>query len=326
MKRNYKRGTQCLNCNQTISKAHDYCYNCGQKNNLNRYTVSNLIYDFLHNFVSYDSKLRTSIRGLIEQPGKVPKDFVNGKRIRYVNPFRLYFTFSIVIILFITSVVNYQETSDSEGILFITDSSFQLEEDNSPQNSNSFTEVYSKTFNYLKNNPKTTFEEAKLKLQIEDSLFNRLIFNKTKKLLHKTFSEILLSIISQLPITLLITIPIISLFFSLLYFNHHFNYAEHLTFLLYNTSFIFLALTSFFFIDFILEYLLLITIHKGFIMKTFVNLFNILFVIYIFKSMKFFYENSWRITIIKTSFLLSISFFIIFISILIMFSLSILIF
>ncbi|MFV0530476.1 MAG: DUF3667 domain-containing protein [Flavobacteriales bacterium] len=99
MKKNYKKGSQCLNCNHVISKNHYYCPHCGQKNNLDRYTVYNLIHDFFHDFVSYDSKLRTSVRGLIKQPGNVVKNFVMGKRVRYVNPFRLYFILSVILIL-----------------------------------------------------------------------------------------------------------------------------------------------------------------------------------------------------------------------------------
>ncbi|APD07759.1 hypothetical protein UJ101_02259 [Flavobacteriaceae bacterium UJ101] len=331
MKKNYKKGTQCLNCHHIIAKNHNFCSNCGQKNNLNRYTTYNLIHDFFYNFVSYDSKLRTSIRGLIKHPGNVPKEFVEGKRICYVNPFRLYFTFSVILILMVTYAIHYDEiknpeTTQEEPIIESIKLDFQGEENNK-QDSYSFIQYFfitkTKISTYLKEHPKANFEEIKEKLQIEDHFLNRLIFNKAKKLLYKTIVDIALSVISQLPITLLITIPIISLIFSLIYFNHHFNYAEHLTFLLYNASFMFLAFIFFFFIVAIVEFLLNIESNLfGIILS---SLFSILLLGYSYQSIKTFYQNSWGITIIKTTFLLMISFFIISLSITIVFLFNLLI-
>lgn len=317
MRRNPKNGKKCLNCDSIILENYTFCPNCGQKNNLVHYTTYHLIQDFFHNFFSYDSKLRTTIRGLIKYPGKVAKEFVRGKRIRYVNPFRLYFTFSVVLILIVTTAIHYDEIENSKDLpeesIMNSIEINPFEEDNNSQESYSFIHYFftikSSISTYLKEHPKANFEEIKHKLQIEDNFYNRLIFNNIKKTLHTTIIDIILSVISQLPITLLITIPIISIVFSLLYFNHHFNYAEHLTFLLYNASFTFLAFIFFFLILFISEFFFKVENDRFGIILT--NIFSSLLLFYSYRSIKTFYETSWSITILKTTFLLIVSFFIV---------------
>ncbi|MFV0238011.1 MAG: DUF3667 domain-containing protein, partial [Flavobacteriales bacterium] len=185
-----KKDTKCLNCHYTILESHNFCSNCGQKNNLNRYTIYNLIYDFLYSFVSYDSKLRTSVQAFLKQPGIIAKDFVNGKRARYVNPFRLYFTFSILLILIITSAINYDEIKSSEDTTteksIIGSLELEVQIENSDKEAEiSFLQklliVRNKISTHLKGHPKATFKDITNKLQIEDHFINRLIFNKVKK-------------------------------------------------------------------------------------------------------------------------------------------------
>lgn len=63
-------------------------------------------------FISFDAKFWKTILPLLTKPGKVSRDFIDGKRARYSNPFQFYLTVSIIFFLILGLVDRYQEFSD----------------------------------------------------------------------------------------------------------------------------------------------------------------------------------------------------------------------
>ncbi len=63
-------------------------------------------------FISFDAKFWKTIFPLLTKPGKVSRDFIDGKRARYSNPFQFYLTVSIIFFLILGLVDRYQEFSD----------------------------------------------------------------------------------------------------------------------------------------------------------------------------------------------------------------------
>jgi len=106
--KNY-RGITCLNCNHPLDISDKFCPNCGQKNTTKRITIRDFIDEFLANFYAYDSKLKHSIISLFRKPGIAAKDFINGKRLYYANPFRFYLSISLIYFIFIGLISNFSE-------------------------------------------------------------------------------------------------------------------------------------------------------------------------------------------------------------------------
>lgn len=52
-------------------------------------------------FISLDSKFWTTFIPLLTKPGRVSKDYIEGKRVRYSNPFQFYLTVSIIFFLIV---------------------------------------------------------------------------------------------------------------------------------------------------------------------------------------------------------------------------------
>lgn len=94
-----KRGIQCLNCGQPLWQKDNFCSNCGQVNDELPLSIKQFIEDFFSGFFSFDSRFFKTFGPLLFKPGKVPKDYVEGKRMRYVNPFQLYLHVTIVFFL-----------------------------------------------------------------------------------------------------------------------------------------------------------------------------------------------------------------------------------
>ncbi len=90
------RGNECLNCGVPLDIIDRYCHNCGQINTTKKLSFKDFFSEFFASIFSYDSRLRHTVVALLFSPGKISKEYVEGKRIKYANPFRFYLSVSII--------------------------------------------------------------------------------------------------------------------------------------------------------------------------------------------------------------------------------------
>lgn len=93
------RGNKCLNCEKDISEEDNFCSQCGQVNDLQKVSLKQYLSAYFDDFFSFDSRLLITIVSLIFKPGYVTKNYVEGKRMRYMNPFKLYLQITILFFL-----------------------------------------------------------------------------------------------------------------------------------------------------------------------------------------------------------------------------------
>ena len=86
--------TQCENCGAQL--VGYYCAQCGQAAVDYRRSFRHVIADMLESFLNWDSKFFATIALLILKPWRLTNEFLAGKRVRYVNPLRLYLLASIL--------------------------------------------------------------------------------------------------------------------------------------------------------------------------------------------------------------------------------------
>lgn len=91
--------TNCLNCNYQFKASENYCPNCGQENHDLKIPFTHLIEELLEGFFHFEGKVFNTLKVLFTRPGKLTKDFVEGKRVAYVPPIRLYIFTSFVFFL-----------------------------------------------------------------------------------------------------------------------------------------------------------------------------------------------------------------------------------
>src|SRR5882724_706922 len=89
-----RRLTHCENCGAQLT-GH-YCGQCGQAAVDYRRSFRHVITDVLDSFLNWDSKFFATIALLILKPWRLTNEFLVGKRVRYVNPLRLYLLASIL--------------------------------------------------------------------------------------------------------------------------------------------------------------------------------------------------------------------------------------
>ena len=86
--------THCENCGAEL--LGHWCAQCGQPAIEYRRSFRHVAADLLNEFLNWDSKFFTTIALLILKPWRLTNDFLGGKRVRHVNPLRLYLLASIL--------------------------------------------------------------------------------------------------------------------------------------------------------------------------------------------------------------------------------------
>ena len=88
---------KCLNCG-TVLKG-PFCYFCGQPDrNFMRFFPA-LLRDLMEDLLDLDSRFMRTLKPLLFKPGRLTRDYMNGRRFRYAPPMRLYIFSSIVFFL-----------------------------------------------------------------------------------------------------------------------------------------------------------------------------------------------------------------------------------
>ena len=237
------RTESCLNCEHHLDISDRFCSYCGQKNSSKPLNLKELLVEFFAGLISYDSRFRKTISALVFRPGKLSKEYIQGKRIKYVNPFRFFISTAIIFFLAISwmnsdSLKEFKSTSEVEQIE--NDENFNYEfdfEENSP--------AY-KIADFIKTNPRTNYAEAVNSLEIEETVMNQLKFNFLFGYARLKESPIgfLNFLLPKLPFFLFFFIPIFTVFSSLLYIRRKIPYTHHLIFN-YNQQTVFLILLFF---------------------------------------------------------------------------------
>lgn len=83
----------CANCNAQL--AGRYCHECGQTAHVHR-SIGHMIEELLHGVLHFDSKAWRTLPALIIHPGKLTRDYIDGKRTRYVSPLFLFLFLNVV--------------------------------------------------------------------------------------------------------------------------------------------------------------------------------------------------------------------------------------
>lgn len=92
-----RRQKNCLNCGNYVPNR--FCDKCGQENTVPHETFGHLVKHFVADIFHYDSQFLLTIKYLFTKPGFLSREYREGRRVRYVNPIKLYFFTSFIFFL-----------------------------------------------------------------------------------------------------------------------------------------------------------------------------------------------------------------------------------
>ncbi|MFD2564487.1 DUF3667 domain-containing protein [Aquimarina rubra] len=314
------RGNECLNCNVPLDVIDRYCHNCGQINTTKKLSFKDFFNEFFASIFSYDSRLRHTIVGLLFRPGMISKDYVEGKRIKYANPFRFYLSVSILFFIINGLFIDF----DQVALQFNSDQKEAAEDakrskisaieiqtgspDTTKIAKNSSNEVYfseaqldtmgmftaiRKRWKTYKSHYKTTGElvanTALDSLKHKQNTYTRYLYSrsiKTKNLSDNPM-ELLVFVFNKLPFIIFFFLPIFALMMWLLYIRKPFNYMEHLVFIFHTQTMFFILMGISILIDQISE------------TEVASSIAMLVFLFYLYKAMRKFYQQGRAKTIVK---------------------------
>jgi hypothetical protein len=93
---------ECMNCGTALQGP--FCHYCGQpdKNLMRFFPV--LMRELMQDFMDFDSRFMRTLKPLLMRPGKLTRDYLDGRRFRYVPPLRLY-VFSSIVFFFLAALL-----------------------------------------------------------------------------------------------------------------------------------------------------------------------------------------------------------------------------
>jgi hypothetical protein len=84
----------CRNCGAVVD--YHFCAVCGQETKLHLPSAGEFLHEFITHYVALEGKLWQSLWLLLRKPGMLTAEYLAGRRARYIQPLRLYLTFSVL--------------------------------------------------------------------------------------------------------------------------------------------------------------------------------------------------------------------------------------
>jgi hypothetical protein len=91
-----KQGEPCKNCGTALEGW--YCHSCGQNADTHHRSILHLLWEAIEGMFHLDGRLANTLPLLFFKPGRLAKDYMEGRIVRHVPPFR---TFLVALLLFI---------------------------------------------------------------------------------------------------------------------------------------------------------------------------------------------------------------------------------
>jgi hypothetical protein len=102
--------TYCKNCKSPVSR--EYCKECGQRTSVEKVTFKETFQDLADNFFSVNAPFFKTLKLLFVNPGKIFREFLNGKRKTYYKPVSFFILITLVYLL-VRALIDYDPFQNS---------------------------------------------------------------------------------------------------------------------------------------------------------------------------------------------------------------------
>ena len=265
----------CLNCGTPLQGP--FCHYCGQpdKNLMRFFPV--LLREMLEDFMDFDSRFMRTLKPLLFRPGRLTRDYLDGRRFRYVPPLRLYI-FSSLAFFFLAALlttdfvrVDAQPGSAEPGVSLLLDDEARRDidaaldelgpvspdvakqveqeidqaESQPPDQAAGAADAIPEKPEFDVNGKPWDRETNPLEVPLMPDWVNRWINDEIAdsprkgKAVAENPNLFTDKIFDVLPVTMFVLLPLVALLFKFWYLFSKKYYVEHLIFALHNHAFIF---------------------------------------------------------------------------------------
>lgn len=89
----------CRNCGTALPNDAHYCPQCGQDTAPHPPTLLEFVHEFFDHYIALEGSMWRTLWLLISKPGELTREYLEGRKRRYVLPLRLYLTLALVAML-----------------------------------------------------------------------------------------------------------------------------------------------------------------------------------------------------------------------------------
>jgi Protein of unknown function (DUF3667) len=274
---NTDREVACANCGALVSGA--YCTNCGQRVEHAVHSLRHFLSEVAEDLTHADSRLWRTLTALAFKPGFLTLEFLAGRRMRYLPPFRLYLVMSVL--FFLVVALGTATTNTHAGIVRIKAAAI-TDEDKKDLKS-----LSDKVPLLLSDASKETLEKKCAAYRYNGPLRERLEPTLRASCLNVVADNghaLQEGFMHNLPRAIFLLLPILALVMKPLYRHPPRYFVEHLLFLLHNQAFVFLALGMLGVVEALIP--------GGTLTKTLVDLLSLYIAYYYYRGMRRVYGGS----------------------------------
>jgi hypothetical protein len=196
----------CKNCHAVLLGR--FCVNCSQAADVHVPSTVELLHEMLEGLTHSDSRLWRTLSLLWFKPGRLTEEFVAGRRVAYLPPFRLYLILSIVFFL-VASFVHLP----SGPIV-------QFDDDATPAAASSGSRI-------------TGCQDANFMTFTKDPKWNQRFQNACREVVRDNGKTLWPIVVHTAPKAMFIFLPLIAFLHMLLYWRPRYRYAQHLLFFIH---------------------------------------------------------------------------------------------
>ena len=231
----------CRNCGARM--LGQYCGNCGQRSRGRLISLWELISDAFGDLLEIDSRLWQTLIQLMLRPGQLTHDYLQGRRARYMPPFRMYLVMSLLFF-----VVAFFDPREELGIFFepVAESEALIEE-----NATSGDLVISLDGDDDEEGEDDDEDDCDIELsdveELPELLKRRFTVERLTRVCEAVTADdgraLANKVLDKIPAALIILLPFMALVLKALYPLSRRYYVEHLLFFVHFHAFFFLMLT-----------------------------------------------------------------------------------
>jgi hypothetical protein len=225
----------------------NFCHECGQETVLHPPSTREFLHEFIGHYVALEGRLLQTMKLLLLKPGQLSLEYLLGRRVRYIEPLRVYLTFSLIFFAVFKFIGEDHHIGNVKlkGVPVVQiDSQDKKQKQAAPVSTAKVeTKAGAKPDENEGDDNVADADKVTKDADDDDSGLGRFIEKFVNATTDEDGAKFKKAFFGYAPYAVFAMMPLFALFLKILYLGSGKRYGEHLLFALHTNAFAFLMLT-----------------------------------------------------------------------------------